>query len=40
MIPIDKIEAIIARHEELEKELSTGNIDSKNFAKTSLFLLQ
>ncbi len=35
MIPIDKIEAIIARHEELEKELSTGNIDSKNFAKKS-----
>ena len=35
MIPIEKVLGIIARHDELEKELSSGNIDPKNFAKKS-----
>ena len=35
MIPIEKVQGIIARHDELEKELSSGNIDPKNFAKKS-----
>ncbi len=35
MIPIEKIEAIVARHDALEKELSTGNIDTKEIAKKS-----
>ena len=35
MIPIEKVQDIIARHNELEKELSSGNIDPKLFAKKS-----
>ena len=35
MIPIDKVKEIIAKHNLLEKELSSGNIDSKLFAKKS-----
>ncbi len=35
MIPIEKVQDIIARHDELEKELSSGNIDPKLFAKKS-----
>ena len=35
MIPIEKVNDIISRHDELEKELSSGNIDSKLFAKKS-----
>ena len=35
MIPIKKVEAIIARHDLLEKELSSGNIDSKDYAQKS-----
>ena len=35
MIPIEKIEAIVARHEAIEKELSSGNIDSKTYPKKS-----
>ena len=35
MIPIQKVKDIIAKHNDLEKELSSGNIDSKLFAKKS-----
>ena len=35
MIPKEKIEHIVARHDEIEKELSSGNIDSKTFAQKS-----
>ena len=35
MVPLDKINEIITKHDALEKELSTGNIDSKLFAKKS-----
>ncbi len=35
MIPIGKVQDIIARHDKLEKELSSGNIDPKLFAKKS-----
>ncbi|MDC3127578.1 peptide chain release factor 1 [Candidatus Pelagibacter bacterium] len=35
MIPIEKVQDIIVRHDELEKELSSGNIDPKLFAKKS-----
>ena len=35
MIPKDKVQDIIARHDNLEKELSSGNIDPKLFAKKS-----
>ena len=35
MIPFDKVRDIINRHDTLEKELSSGNIDPKLFAKKS-----
>ena len=35
MIPIEKVQDLIARHDALEKELSSGNIDTKLFAKKS-----
>ncbi len=35
MIPIDKIKAIVIKYDSLEKELSSGNIDTKNYAKKS-----
>ncbi len=35
MIPIDKVQNIIAKHDSLEKELSSGSIESKEFAKKS-----
>ena len=35
MIPLQKVKDIITKHDDLEKELSSGNIDSKNFAKKS-----
>ena len=35
MIPIKKVEAIIAKHDLLEKELSSGNIESKDYAQKS-----
>jgi peptide chain release factor 1 len=35
MVPIDKVKDIITKHDSLEKELSSGNIDSKLFAKKS-----
>ena len=35
MIPIDKVQDIIAKYDNLEKELSSANIDTKLFAKKS-----
>ena len=35
MIPIQKVKDIIIKHDALEKELATGNIDPKIFAKKS-----
>ena len=35
MIPLDKVRDIINKHNTLEKELSSGNIDPKLFAKKS-----
>ena len=35
MIPIDKVRDLISKHELLEKELSSNEIDKKNFAKKS-----
>ena len=35
MVPIEKVKGIITKHDSLEKELSSGNIDAKLFAKKS-----
>ena len=35
MIPIQKVKDIIIKHDALEKELASGNIDPKIFAKKS-----
>ena len=35
MIPIDKVKEIITKHDDLEKELSSGSVDPKLFAKKS-----
>ena len=35
MIPVEKVKEIISKHDSLEKELSSGNIDPKLFAKKS-----
>ena len=35
MVPIEKVKDIILQHDILEKELSSGNVDSKLFAKKS-----
>ena len=35
MIPIQKIKDIITKHDLLEKELASGSVDSKLFAKKS-----
>jgi len=35
MIPLEKVQAIVAKHDDLEKELSTGNIDPKTFVEKS-----
>ena len=35
MIPIEKVRDLISRHQALEKELSSGSIDKKNFAEKS-----
>ena len=35
MVPIDKVKEIIDKHDVLEKELSSGKIDPKFFAKKS-----
>ena len=33
MVPLDKVKDIIDKHDKLEKELSSGNIDPKLIAK-------
>ena len=35
MVPLDKVKDIISKHDDLEKELSSGSIDPKLFAKKS-----
>ena len=35
MIPKDKIESIVSKHKDIEKELSSGKIDSKTYAQKS-----
>jgi peptide chain release factor 1 len=35
MIPDEKIKAIVAKHDSIEKELSSGNVDPKTYAKKS-----
>ena len=35
MIPLEKVQALVVKHDSLEKELSTGSIDSKTFAQKS-----
>ena len=35
MIPIEKVQDIIAKHDNLEKELSSGSVDTKLCAKKS-----
>ena len=35
MIPFEKVKEIIDRHSKLEKQLSSGSVDPKNFAKIS-----
>ena len=35
MIPINKVQEIIAKHDNLEKELSSGSVDPKLYAKKS-----
>ena len=35
MVPINKVKDLIAKHDVLEKELSSGSIDPKLFAKKS-----
>ena len=35
MIPIEKVQDIIAKHDSLEKDLSSGSVDSKIFAQKS-----
>ncbi len=35
MIPAEKVEAIVSKHNSIEKELSSGNIDPKSFADKS-----
>ena len=35
MIPLNTIRELISKHKLIEKELSSGNIDKKDFAKKS-----
>ena len=35
MIPKEKVEAIVSKHNSIEKELASGNIDPKSFAEKS-----
>ncbi len=34
-LPLNKVQDIVNKHSELEKDLSTSNLDSKSFAKKS-----
>ena len=35
MIPKEKVEAIVSKHNSIEQELSSGNVDPKSFAEKS-----
>ena len=35
MIPLEKVRELVTKHDSLEKELSTGTIDTKTFAQKS-----
>ena len=35
MLPVSKVQSLISKHAQLEKELSSGEIDKKNFAEKS-----
>ena len=35
MIPLEKVQSLVVKHDDLEKELSTGTIDPKTFAQKS-----
>ena len=35
MLPLDKIQGLISKHTELEKDLSSGEIDKNTFAEKS-----
>ena len=35
MIPLEKVQTLISKHDNLEKELSSGTVDSKTFAQKS-----
>ena len=35
MIPLEKVRTLVIKHDDLEKELSTGTIDPKTFAQKS-----
>ena len=35
MIPLEKVRALVDKHNNLEKELSTGTVDPKTFAQKS-----
>tara|TARA_B110000967_G_scaffold4033_1_gene4106 strand:- start:644 stop:931 length:288 start_codon:yes stop_codon:yes gene_type:complete len=35
MIPLEKVRTLVVKHDNLEKELSTGTIDPKTFAQKS-----
>ena len=35
MIPLEKVQALVVKYNELEKELSTGKIDTKTYAQKS-----
>ena len=35
MIPKEKVEAIVSKHNSIEQELSSGNVDPKSFADKS-----
>ena len=35
MLPQEKVQNLIARHHKLEKELSSGDINKKNYAEIS-----
>ena len=35
MVPIQKVKEIVVKHDNLERELSSGSIDTKFFAKKS-----
>jgi peptide chain release factor 1 len=35
MVPLEKVQSLVAKHDSLEKELSSGTIDTKTFAQKS-----